>query len=350
MQSFQEDKQSIKDFAFDQLCQHFHFIGEKTFRAKQVFEWIYKKNVFSFDDMRNLSSDFRDRIKKNFILSSFLSFKKQTSEDGTIKFLFNVGNHQYIETVLIPVKGRFTVCVSTQVGCKFQCAFCASGANGLSRNLQCGEIIEQILYAQKEISPKKVTHIVFMGVGEPFDNYENFFRAVKIINSKEGMNIAARRITISTCGLIPEIERFSKEGMQVELAISLHASNDKIRNQLMPINKKYPMSDLLEACRQYTKKTNRQITFEYVLFKDLNSSEEIAFELAKKLRGMLCKVNLIVYNPTSLGGYQPPHRKDVFLFKKILIEKKIHTTIRASRGQDVSAACGQLRFIQNISN
>ena len=338
-------KKDIKDLSLEELSAYLKDVGEKSFRAQQIFKWIYDKKVDGFDAMRNVSFELKEHLIRDFTFFIFSPYKKQISKDQTTKFLFEVGKDQFIETVLIPAKGRMTLCISTQVGCKFGCLFCASGKNGWLRNLSCSEILNQILCVQKQISPDKITHIVFMGVGEPFDNYDKVLKAIRIINDPRGLGIAARRITVSTCGLIPEIMKFSQEGMQIELAISLHASDGRLRNRLMPVNKKYPLEKLLKTCREYSQETKRQITFEYILIKNFYASRQDAENLASLLKGMLCKVNLIAYNQIDIVGYSAVGRDDVFRFKKVLEDKRIPVTTRKPRGEDISAACGQLRYV-----
>jgi 23S rRNA (adenine2503-C2)-methyltransferase len=293
--------------------------------------------------MTNLSSAIKNKLAADFSLLTQTVLKKQVSSDGTTKVLFELHDKERIETVLIPTVTRATVCVSTQAGCKFGCRFCASGIGGWKRNLDCAEIMDQILYMKKIAHKKPLSHVVFMGVGEPLDNYDNLIKAVRIINSSKGMNIAARRITVSTCGLIPKIEQLAGEGMQIELAVSLHGSSNESRNVLMPVNKKYPINDLVEACKRYNKMTKRQITFEYILIKDITCTDEAAAELGCLLKGLLCKINLIPYNPVDEFDHEPPSRNQMFAFKDDLSRHGIHSTLRMPRGRDVSAACGQLR-------
>jgi len=293
--------------------------------------------------MSNLASVLRARLKKDYKFSEPVVLQKDISSDGTTKILFELKDKEKVETVLIPTPTRATVCVSTQAGCKFACRFCASGIGGLKRNLDCAEILDQVLYMKKIAKAKPLSHIVFMGVGEPLDNYDNLIKAVRTINSSKGINIAARRITISTCGLIPKIEKLAGEGMQIELAVSLHGSSNESRNVLMPINKKYPVKDLIEACRRYNKATKRQITFEYIMIKDVTCTDEAARQLGRLLKGLLCKINLIPYNPVDEFEHQPPSRNKMFSFRNHLQKFGIFATIRQPRGQDVSAACGQLR-------
>jgi len=255
----QTQKNDIRNLSYDEVRATLKGLGEKAFRADQIFQWVYKKGVQSFDEMRNLPLDLRSWLKENFVLDQVKIEQENLSEDGTRKVLFDLADHERIETVLIPAKKRATVCVSTQAGCKFGCRFCASGIGGWKRDLSSAEILNQILYMKNTQKGQPLSHIVFMGVGEPLDNYDNLLKAIKIINSSKGINIGARRITISTCGLIPQIKQLAKEGMQLELAISLHGSSDTSRNVLMPVNKKYPLLELIDACREY----NRLTKFEY---------------------------------------------------------------------------------------
>lgn len=336
-------KSDIRDLSFEELTSYVKSIKEAPFRATQIFEWIYQKKIHNFDQMTNLSSVFKERLKKDYTFSKQTILQKDISSDGTTKVLFELNDKEKIETVLIPTATRATVCVSTQAGCKFACRFCASGIGGWKRNLSCAEILEQVLYMKGIAKKKPLSHIVFMGVGEPLDNYDNLLKAIRIINSAKGMNIGARRITISTCGIIPKIEKLAGEGMQIELAVSLHGSSDESRNVLMPVNKKYPIEDLIEVCRRYNKVTKRQITFEYILIKDVTCTDEIACELGRLLKGLLCKINLIPYNPIDEFNHEPPSRNKMFAFKNQLQKFGILATIRRPRGQDVSAACGQLR-------
>jgi len=338
-------KRDIRNLSFQELVKYCESIGEKEFRATQIFEWIYKKGVWSFEQMKNLPQPLRQKLSEDFDLGQLAIAKKQAAKDGTTKFLFDLYDHEKIETVLIPTATRTTVCISTQAGCKFGCRFCASGIGGWKRNLSCAEILTQILHVKEEANKHKkpLSHIVCMGTGESFDNYNNLLKALRIVNDKEGINIGARRITVSTVGLIPKIMQFAEENFQIELAISLHGYNDESRNKLMPVNRKHPFTELMQACREYIKKTHRQITFEYILIKDITCTEDAAKELAKHLKGMICKMNLIPYNPVQEFPHQTPSRKEMYIFRDRLKKYGIHATIRTPRGQDVSAACGQLR-------
>lgn len=342
-----ESKDSIYDLSLIELVGFVDSVGEKAFRAGQIFKWIYEKGAQSFSAMQNLPQELRNKLSEKFSFSSINMSGQQVSVDGTIKLLFELNDGEKIETVIIPTSKRLTLCVSTQAGCKYGCKFCASGIGGLKRNLSCAEIISQILYAKNIMLARQksceLSHIVFMGVGEPLDNYDNLLKAVRIINAKEGLGIAARKITVSTCGLIEGIKKLSKEGLQVELAISLHGYNDKTRDILMPVNKKYPIKELIKVAKEYIRTTKRQITFEYILIKDLTFSEDAARELAKMFRGMICKMNLIFYNEVPEFDFKAVSRAEGENFKKDLKYYGVHATIRTPRGKDVLAACGQLR-------
>jgi 23S rRNA (adenine2503-C2)-methyltransferase len=257
----------------------------------------------------------------------------------------NLQDNSLIEAVLIPTEKRISGCISIQVGCRFACRFCASGILGFKRNLTTAEMVGEVLMLKNNSKDKKLTHLVFMGTGEPLDNYDNVVKSIRIINSSYGLRIGARRITVSTCGIIPAIRRLSEEDLQVELSISLHASDDKARSMLMPVNKIYPLRDLMHACREYIKKTNRQITFEYVLVKGVNSDLQNARNLSKILKNLkLCKVNLIAANPIGELKVEPPNKLEILLFRSHLLKSGINVTLRSPRGQDIEAACGQLRL------
>ena len=313
------------------------------FHAKQIFTWIYQRGVFDFDAMSDLPVALRKRLGEDCDPGTMRLNETRRSVDGTEKFLLSLADDNLIEAVSIPAKGRVTGCVSSQVGCKFSCRFCVSGKTGFQRNLTSGEMIEEALYLKHRSSARNLTHVVFMGSGEPLDNYDNVLKAIRMMNAKSGLNIGARRITISTSGLIPQIQRLAEEGMQIELSVSLHAADDRIRSMLMPVNKKYPLKDLIAACRQYRMKTNRQVTFEYVLIRGVNSSLADAQKLGTILRGFDCKVNLIPLNAQADQGLKPPQKNEIAFFKNSLLKNSIHVTIRQARGEDIEAACGQLR-------
>ncbi len=338
----------IRGLSLKELGEGLQAIGEKSFRAAQVFDWIYKKHACDFETMSNLPPPLRAKLKEKFLLFSPSVVAEHHSSDGTKKFLLAMKDSEKVETVLIPAKARATVCVSTQAGCKFGCKFCASGLGGWTRNLTAAEIITEVLYAKSKSQSQPPSHIVFMGTGEPLDNYENLMQAIRLINAPQALGIAARRITVSTCGVIPQILKLADEGLQIELAISLHGYNDESRKVLMPVNKKYPMNELILACREYIKATKRQITFEYILIKDVTCSPQAVRELSVLLKGMICKMNLIPYNPVSEFDHKTPTRQEMFDFQESLERAGIHATIRTPRGRDVSAACGQLRHEQKL--
>ena len=337
--------QDIKELTISELEDILGDWKYPKFHARQIFFWIYQKSIKEFAQMSDLPLDLRRKLKENFSLFSFKLVTKLKSEDKTEKFIFQLKDDNLIEAVTIPAGKRITGCISTQVGCKFSCSFCASGLLGFKRNLTSGEILEEILWLKNESSHKKLTHLVFMGTGEPLDNYDNVIRAIRLINSSEAFNIGARRITISTCGIIPGIKWLSKESLQIELSISLHAADDTVRSKIMPINKIYPLKDLLEVCREYIKRTDRQITFEYLLIKGINSDLPNAQKLGRILQGLrLCKVNLIPANPVAECKIGPPEKSEILQFRDYLLKQGLNITLRRARGEDIDAACGQLRL------
>lgn len=336
--------QNIKELNLGELENILKHWNELPFHARQIFSWIYKKGVCDFNQMSDLSDALRKRLKENFSLCDLKLIKVLLSKDGTEKFLLGLSDNHFIEAVIIPMEKRTTACLSTQVGCKFACRFCASGLLGFKRNLTCAEMLEEILFLKNNSQNKKITHLVFMGIGESLDNYDHCLRAIRIINSVYANNIGARRITISTCGIIPAIKRLSDEGLQIELSISLHAADEKTRSQIMPINKIYPLSKLIPACRQYIQKTKRQFTFEYILIKDINSALQNAQNLCKILHSLNCKVNLIPCNSIRELRVEPPNKLEILLFRDYLLKQGINVTLRQPRGQDIEAGCGQLRL------
>lgn len=335
----------IKDLTLEELQNCLQEWGYPRFCAGQVFPWIYKKGVFDFEQMSNLNLDLREKLRNNFYIMGFRIIKAVDSADGTKKMLFGLKDGESVESVLIPSESRATGCISTQVGCKFACTFCASGMLGFKRNLACGEIIEQLLQLRSNYTSGALTHLVFMGIGEPLDNYDNVLKSIRIINSRYSLNIGARRITISTNGIVPGIERLSSEDLQIELSVSLHAANDKLRSRIMPVNKKYPLSELLSACAEYINKTGRQITFEYILIKGLNSGLQNAEELCRMVKRLkVCKVNLIPANTIREYNIMPPENEEIRVFKDYLLRENVNVTLRRKRGEDIAAACGQLRL------
>lgn len=334
--------ESIYQFTLEDMIEEFKKINEKKFRATQVFEWLYRKEVTSFDEMSNLSKDLRSKLK-GFYSCQLLEMKeKQISKDGTIKYLFELEDGGLIEAVLMIHDYGKSLCVTSQLGCNMGCKFCASGLLKQQRNLSASEMVLQVLTVQKDIC-ERVSHVVIMGTGEPFDNYDEVMKFIYIINHPKGLAIGARHITVSTCGLVPQIEKFSHEGLQVNLAISLHASNDEVRNRLMPINRKYDMDSLRNALKRYIELTNRRVTFEYILLKDVNDSLSQARQLAHYIRGLNAYVNLIPYNSVDEHGFKQSSSSTVQAFKDELLRLKINVTLRKEHGSDIDGACGQLR-------
>ena len=331
--------QNIKDYELDELKSKMTEIGEKTFRAEQIFKWIYSENVDTIDEM---TIELRNKLKDNFELKRFKIIEKQKSKDGTIKYLFDLLDGNAIETVLMEYKYGKTICVSSQVGCKMGCKFCASTGISYIRNLSSGEILEQILKVEKDENTK-ISNIVFMGIGEPLDNYDNVIKAVKIINDPKGLNIGARHISISTCGLVPKIYKLAEENLQCTLSVSLHSTNNEKRSELMPVNRTYNIQELIKACKYYINKTKRRISFEYALVKGENDSIENSKELAKLLKGMICHVNLIPVNEIKKDGYKKSTNENIMKFRDDLNSRGIVATIRRELGSDIDAACGQLR-------
>ncbi len=333
---------NIKDYNLDELKQELLSLGEKPFRAEQIFKWLYQEQVKEFDEMTNLSLELREKLKQNYTICNFQILKKQESTDGTKKYLFDVLDGNAIETVLMQYHHGKTICVSSQIGCKMGCKFCASTGIAFIRNLTAGEIVEQVLAVQQDIG-ENISNIVFMGIGEPFDNYEEVMKAVRIFNHPKGLNIGARHISISTSGIVPRIYDFAKEELQCTLSISLHATNNEKRSQMMPVNNAYPIEELMQACKDYIKKTNKRISFEYALAKENNDNLEDAKELVNLLKGMLCHVNLIPINKIENGQFVKSSNEAIFRFRDYLNDHGIVATIRRELGSDIDAACGQLR-------
>ena len=319
---------------------------EPLYHAKQIFSWLYQRGACSFDAMTNLSASLRSRLTETFAHRAIALITLQESRDGTRKFLFRLEDGSLVESVVIPARGRNTVCLSSQVGCKYACDFCASGLLGFKRNLKAWEILAQLLAITHTHrgGAGRVTHVVFMGTGEPLDNYDNVLKAIRIINSKEGFGIGARRITVSTSGIIPGIKRLASEGLQIELSVSLHSADSLTRSRLMPVNKKYPLNELIAACKKYAVDTNRQVTFEYALLKGINCSQEAAQDIIRLLKGWNAKVNLLIYNPVKELPYKAPDKGETEKFSHALIRAGLVVTLRKSRGQDIEGACGQLRI------
>ena len=333
---------NIKDFTLEELKEELKDLGEKPFRAEQIFKWIYQEQVKSFDEMTNLSLSLREKLKEEYTLCNYNIIKKQESLDGTKKYLFDVLDGNAIETVLMEYHHGKTICVSSQIGCKMGCKFCASTGIAFVRSLTAGEIIEQIIAVEQDIQDK-ISNIVFMGIGEPLDNYENVIKAIRIINHPKGLNIGARHISVSTSGLVPRIYDLAKENIPCTLSISLHATNNEKRSAMMPVNNAYPIEELIKACKDYIAVTNRRISFEYALAKDNNDNLEDAKELIKLLKGMLCHVNLIPINKIENGKFTKSTNENIIKFRDYLNKHGIIATIRRELGSDIDAACGQLR-------
>ena len=321
--------------------------GQKPFRAVQLYTWIYEKKATSFDEMSDISLKFREVLKEKYCLELPKIFTKQVSSDGTIKLLLELNDGKKVECVLMRYNYGCAVCVSSQVGCNMACSFCSSGILGKQRNLEPEEMVGQILTINKlleeEGNGQHVTHIVVMGTGEPFDNYDNVMDFVRIVNNQKGLAIGARHITVSTCGLVEGIKKYAREGLQTNLAISLHAPNNELRNQLMKVNKAYPLEVLMEAIKEYEAIANRRVTYEYLLIQDVNDNKENAEELIRLIKGTMGYVNLIPYNETNKNDYKRPSGNRIHAFLDWLIKGGVNATIRKEFGSDIDAACGQLK-------
>lgn len=333
---------NIKDYNLEELKNELKELGEKPFRAEQIFKWLYDEKVEDFEKMTNLSLELREKLKSTYTICNFNILKKQESKDGTIKYLFDVLDGNAIETVLMRYHHGNSICVSSQIGCKMGCKFCASTGIKFIRNLTTGEIVEQIIKVEQD-TKERISNVVFMGIGEPLDNYDNVVNAIRLINHPKGLNIGARHISISTSGLVPKIYKLAEENIQSTLSVSLHATNNEKRSSMMPVNNTYPIEQLLKACKDYIAKTNRRISFEYALAKDNNDNLEDAKELVKLLKGMLCHVNLIPINKIENGNYNKSSNENIMKFRDYLNDHGIVATIRRELGSDIDAACGQLR-------
>ncbi|MBG9455284.1 ribosomal RNA large subunit methyltransferase N [Lysinibacillus sphaericus] len=338
-------KESVYSLQPKQLEEWLKENGEKPFRAAQIFDWLYNKRVKTFEEMSNLSKGLREKLEASFSLTTLSTIIKQESKDGTIKFLFQLQDGYSIETVLMRHEYGNSVCVTTQVGCRIGCTFCASTLGGLKRHLLAGEIVEQVVKVQQTLDEvgERVSHIVIMGIGEPFDNYDAMMNFLKVINHEKGLNIGARHITVSTSGIVPKIYEFADEQLQINFAVSLHAPNQEDRQKLMPIARAYKLDELMEAVQYYTNKTGRRVTFEYGLMSGENDSVEIAEELSALIKGIKCHVNLIPVNYVPERDYVRTSRSQIFAFEKTLKKNGINVTIRREQGADIAAACGQLR-------
>lgn len=337
----------IKALTLEQLNNLMTEMKQPKFRAKQIFKWLHSDGVKSFDKMTNISKELRLKLAEEYFISDCeIEDKYVSSIDGTVKYLFRLYDGEYVESVVMKYKYGSTICVSSQVGCKMGCTFCASTLAGFKRNLTAGEIESQLHSAQKDLGIR-ISHIVMMGIGEPLDNFDNVKAFLKNVNDENGLNISMRNITLSTCGIVPKIYELMDMDLQLTLTISLHAPNDEIRSNTMPINNRYNIDELLKACIEYGKKTGRRVSFEYTLIKDVNDSEDAALELADRLKGSLCHVNLIPVNDVRERDNKRGSKADIIKFQNILKRNGINATIRRTLGADINASCGQLRRLKN---
>ena len=337
----------IMSMTLEEMTLEFTENGIQKFRAKQIYEWLHRHLAKSYDEMSNIPKALRDELTEKFPLYNCEIARKQVSElDGTVKYLFKMHDGDFVESVVMKYKYGYTICVSSQVGCKMGCAFCASTLGGFKRSLYAGEILSQLYTAQRDIG-ERISHIVLMGMGEPLDNFENVTRFLALISDEKGLNISMRNISLSTCGIVPKIEELLKKRMQLTLSVSLHAPSDELRNRIMPINKKYNVDELLAACRKYAAETSRRISFEYAMLSGVNDSDECAKLLASKLKGMLCHVNLIPVNEVAESPFKPSSAERVERFVSILGRNGINATVRRKLGSDIDASCGQLRLKEN---
>lgn len=336
-------KKDIKSLNNEELAEWVRENSLPAFRAKQIFSWLHKSGVSDFSEMSNVSKDLRNKLSEEFYISSCEIENKYVSAiDGTVKYLFRLSDGEFLETVIMKYKYGYTICVSSQVGCKMGCRFCASTLAGFKRNLTAGEIESQLHSAQKDLGIR-ISHIVLMGIGEPLDNFDNVLRFIENVNSEDGLNISVRNITLSTCGIVPRIKDLMKHDLQLTLTISLHGPNDEIRSKTMPVNDRWKINEVIAACREYAEFTSRRVSFEYTLIKDVNDTPECAEELSKLLKGMLCHVNLIPVNNVEERKNIRSSDKSVNKFLHILQKNGINATIRRTLGSDINASCGQLR-------
>ena len=319
--------------------------GQKPYRAKQIYSWLYRKHVLTFEEMSDLPASLIQKLKERYVIMPLEMIEKQTGNDGTAKYLFELQDGSSVETVLMHFNFGESVCVTTQIGCSMGCAFCASGLLKKQRDLSAGEMVAQIMYIQRELDEKdtRVNNVVVMGTGEPFDNYDNVLDFCSVINSDHGLAIGARHITISTCGIVPGIDRFAQGHYQYNLAISLHAPNNELRTRLMPVNRAWPIEALMDALKRYSTDNHRKITFEYILIKDVNDRDKDAVELAGLIRGMNAYVNLIPYNEVEENEFRTSDEKTSLHFYDVLMKHGVKATLRSKHGDDIDAACGQLR-------
>ena len=337
------DLVKIRNLSFKELSDHMLAAGYPKFRANQIFAWQNQKLVQSFNEMANLPKELIEYLNKNFILQTLTIQKKLTSEDGnTTKLLYKLSDNNLIESVIMRYNYGYSVCVSTQVGCKMGCKFCSSGADGFVRNLEPAEILEQVIIAQKLVK-QRIGHVVLMGIGEPLDNFDNVVKFISLVTNKDGLNISGRNISVSTSGLVDKIYKLAELNLSCTLSVSLHAPNNELRSKLMPINNKWNLEELIQACRFYFKKTGRRISFEYIMINKLNDTIEQSHELAELIKGYTTHVNLIPINSGSQTDFKPSTAKDIKTFKQNLERLGVNVTVRRTLGADINAACGQLK-------
>jgi 23S rRNA (adenine2503-C2)-methyltransferase len=338
-------KENIRNLSLEELLSSLQNIGEKPFRAKQVYEWLWKKDATSFEQMSNLSKDLRNKLEENYFIDHIQLDDQQISSDKTIKCAFSVGEGKVVEGVLIPTTSRTTACISSQVGCSLSCTFCATGRLKLMRNLSAGEIVDQVVYLKDQAETRyntPLTNIVYMGMGEPLLNYRNVLRSIELITGEEGLGMSPRRITVSTAGIAKMIRKLGDDAVKFNLALSLHAANDKKRSHIMEINETNNLAELADSLRYFYEKTASRVTFEYIIFKDFNDQLEDAQELAEFAKCVPCKINIIEYNPIDDGEFQQADKQRVDAFASYIESKNLIVNVRRSRGKDIDAACGQL--------
>lgn len=343
-------KRPIKELTKEELAAWFWERGEPGYRVDQIEGWLYRKDIDSFQEMTNLPKTTRDNLEGAFLLYSLKEVAREEATDGTTKFLFQAGDGERVESVLIPDRGRLTLCVSTQVGCRMGCRFCLTGRQGFRRNLTRAEILDQVLLVRKGVRAqgRDLTNVVFMGMGEPLDNYEESLAALRVLISEKGLGFSHRKVTLSTVGLIPQIKRLAGEGLDLTLAISLNATDNETRSYLMPVNQRYPLEELMRTLREYPLPPRKRFTLEYVVLKGVNHSPADARRLGQLVQGLRVKVNLIPFNPFPGADFEPPSEKDVLDFQAHLRQRGISTFIRKSRGREISAACGLLKWREDF--
>lgn len=340
-------KCDILSMTFEEMSAAFKADGIQGFRAKQVYEWLHRHLAASYDEMTNLPKELRNRLSQDYPIIGCSIEKKLVSKiDGTVKYLFRLHDGDFIESVVMKYKYGYTICVSSQVGCKMGCAFCASTLGGFKRNLLAGEILSQLYTAQKDLG-ERISHIVLMGMGEPLDNFDNVMRFINLITNENGLNLSMRNISLSTCGIVPKVDELLKRKLQLTLSVSLHAPSNEIRNKIMPVNKRFAVEELLSACRKYASETSRRISFEYAMLSGFNDSDECAALLASQLKGMLCHVNLIPVNEVEESPFKPSSPERIKRFIEILAKSGVTATVRRKLGSDIEASCGQLRRKEN---